>query len=52
MPRRGGETFVIEDIVLAILAVPVLIGLFIAGFFGIWMLGTALVYLICYGRLP
>jgi hypothetical protein len=42
----------LENIMLAIVAVPVGIGLLVAGLFGLWLIGTAIYYLVCYGRLP
>lgn len=42
----------IENILIAIVALPIGLGLMVAGFFGLWLIGTALYYVVCYGRLP
>lgn len=42
----------IEAILSFIVIVPVALGAFAAGLFVLWLIGTALYYLICYGRLP
>lgn len=42
----------IENILIALVALPIGLGLLVAGLFGLWIIGTAIYYLVCYGRLP
>lgn len=40
------------EIIAALLSIPILIGAMAAGCFVLWIIGTAIYYLVCYGRLP
>lgn len=41
-----------EKIALGLAMVPIGLGLMVAAFFGVWIIGTAIYYLLAYGRLP